>query len=439
MAGKTSNYNLTKPFEEEGVDVNVINQNMDTIDTNLKSLSDEINEVKEDIPSTDGLVSQTTLNVTLTDYAKKSELPDEYDDTVLSNKVTIIETNLGGHTVKSNVPENAKFTDTIYDDTALKTELTTTITNAKTEIVNTILGEAVNEDFDTLTEVANWILADTTNSAQLITRVTTLETEIGNKADHSTLPTKVSQLTNDKGYLTSSDIDTSQNHSHSNKTVLDKLTQSYLDKIDGISEGAEANVQSDWNAVSGDAFIKNKPEFANVATTGSYNDLVDKPTIPSSITVDSALSSTSTNPVQNKIINEALNNKASVSHGTHVTYSDTVPNANGTASVGTATTVSRSDHVHPLQTSVTGSSGSCTGNSATATKATQDASGNVITTSYASSASLSGNNLLIKSKSGATLSTVDLSGFSNSNVSSGTKMYYTTTEPTGKNGEIWIA
>ena len=36
-----------------------------------------------------------------------------------------------------------------------------------------------------------------------------------------------------------------------------------------------------------------------------------------------------------------------------------------------------------------------------------------ITTSYASSASLSGNNLLIKSKSGATLSTVDLSGFSN--------------------------
>lgn len=64
----------------------------------------------------------------------------------------------------------------------------------------------------------------------------------------------------------------------------------------------------------------------------------------------------------------ALDGKAAKSHGTHVTYSTTAPAAPGTASVGTATTVSRSDHVHPLQTSVSGSSGSCTGNSATATK-----------------------------------------------------------------------
>ena len=73
---------------------------------------------------------------------------------------------------------------------------------------------------------------------------------------------------------------------------------------------------------------------------------------------------------------------AASSHGTHVTYSSTAPAANGTASAGSASTVSRSDHVHPLQTSVTGSSGSCTGNAATATKATQDGSGNVITSTY---------------------------------------------------------
>ena len=30
-------------------------------------------------------------------------------------------------------------------------------------------------------------------------------------------------------------------------------------KLDGIAAGAEVNVQSDWNATSGDAFIKNKP------------------------------------------------------------------------------------------------------------------------------------------------------------------------------------
>lgn len=53
-----------------------------------------------------------------------------------------------------------------------------------------------------------------------------------------------------------------------------------------------------------------------------------------------------------------FDNKANSSHGTHVTYSTTVPAAAGTASVGTASTVSRSDHVHPVQTSVSGNAGS---------------------------------------------------------------------------------
>lgn len=48
-------------------------------------------------------------------------------------------------------------------------------------------------------------------------------------------------------------------------------------------------------------------DLATVATSGSYNDLTDK---PASSTVDSELSSTSTNPVQNKVINAALNSKA---------------------------------------------------------------------------------------------------------------------------------
>jgi hypothetical protein len=49
---------------------------------------------------------------------------------------------------------------------------------------------------------------------------------------------------------------------------------------------------------------------------------------------------------------------AASSHGTHVTYGSTAPAANGTASAGTASTVSRSDHVHPLQTTVSGNAGS---------------------------------------------------------------------------------
>lgn len=70
-------------------------------------------------------------------------------------------------------------------------------------------------------------------------------------------------------------------------------TTNEKNKLAGIAAGAEVNVQSDWNQTNSSAkdFIKNKP------------------TIPAQITVDSALSSTSTNPVQNKVINSALAEK----------------------------------------------------------------------------------------------------------------------------------
>ena len=48
--------------------------------------------------------------------------------------------------------------------------------------------------------------------------------------------------------------------------------------------------------------LEGTPTLATVATSGSYNDLEDTPSIPSEVTVDTALSTTSTNPVQNKIV-----------------------------------------------------------------------------------------------------------------------------------------
>lgn len=50
-------------------------------------------------------------------------------------------------------------------------------------------------------------------------------------------------------------------------------------------------------------------DIAKVATSGSYNDLKDKPTIPSAVTVDASLSTTSTNPVQNKAVAAGINAK----------------------------------------------------------------------------------------------------------------------------------
>ena len=59
------------------------------------------------------------------------------------------------------------------------------------------------------------------------------------------------------------------------------FNNTYKSKLDGIATGAEVNVNADWNATSGDAQILNKPSLSTVATSGSYNDLLNKPIIPS--------------------------------------------------------------------------------------------------------------------------------------------------------------
>ena len=57
-------------------------------------------------------------------------------------------------------------------------------------------------------------------------------------------------------------------------------------------------------------------------------------------------------------IQDQLNGKAGTEHGTHVTYATATPKAAGTAAVGTSGKLAREDHVHPVQTSVSGNAGS---------------------------------------------------------------------------------
>lgn len=64
------------------------------------------------------------------------------------------------------------------------------------------------------------------------------------------------------------------------------VTYLFKPSVDGSAEGefieyvAPVQVQSDWNEsnATSDAFIQNKPALKSVATSGSYNDLTDKPT-----------------------------------------------------------------------------------------------------------------------------------------------------------------
>lgn len=65
-------------------------------------------------------------------------------------------------------------------------------------------------------------------------------------------------------------------HTDNNYTTTEK------NKLYGIEAGAEVNVQADWteNDSSKDSYIQNKPNLAPVATTGNYEDLNNKPHVP---------------------------------------------------------------------------------------------------------------------------------------------------------------
>lgn len=93
-----------------------------------------------------------------------------------------------------------------------------------------------------------------------------------NKTANISVPTKTSDLSNDSNFPS----DASYVHTDNNFTTALK------NKLEGIESGAEVNVQSDWSQSdnTADDYIKNKPSLAAVATSGSYNDLTDKPTIP---------------------------------------------------------------------------------------------------------------------------------------------------------------
>ena len=67
-------------------------------------------------------------------------------------------------------------------------------------------------------------------------------------------------------------------------TQEQQITTAYNhSQSDHAPSNAEKNVQSNWNETntSSDAYILNKPTLSTVATSGSYNDLSNKPTIPS--------------------------------------------------------------------------------------------------------------------------------------------------------------
>ena len=132
------------------------------------------------------------------------------------------------------------------------------------------------------------------------------------------IPSKTSDLTNDSGFITSvdwSDVNNKPNIPTVNNATL--TIQRNGATVKTFTANASANVTADITVPTKTSDLTNDSNFvastdlATVATSGSYADLSNKPTIP---VIDSALSSTSTNGLQNKVIKTALDGKADSSH-----------------------------------------------------------------------------------------------------------------------------
>lgn len=94
MATTTTNYKLTKPDKKEKINVGVINQNMDVIDTNLKSISDKVGDAEKNIivgiqkNGTDLSVNSSTRKVNVTVPTKVSQLENDLGFKTTDNNTT---------------------------------------------------------------------------------------------------------------------------------------------------------------------------------------------------------------------------------------------------------------------------------------------------------------------------------------------------------------
>ena len=228
---------------------------------------------------------------------------------VITTKVNSLETSLGSKANASDIPTKVSQleNDSQYQtkanlDTALADYAKTSDVNSKNALQDT----AIQDNADAIATI-NQTLATKADTSAIPTKVSQLEndsnfvtatdvstnyatkTELASKADTSAIPTKTSQLENDSTYQT--------------KANLDTALESYAKTSDVNSKNASQDeaIQSKQDKLISGTNIKT---INNQSLLGEGNISIEA---GSSITVDSELSTTSENPVQNKVITTKVN------------------------------------------------------------------------------------------------------------------------------------
>ena len=168
---------------------------------------------------------------------------------------------------------------------------------------------------DVLVESVNLVpekVSELVNDSQYQTKAN-LDTALASKANASDIPTKTSQLTNDTGFVTATEVSTTYATKAEVPTKTSQLTNdsTYQTKAN-LDTALATKADKSSLASKQDKLVSgtNIKTINSQSLLGSGNISIESGT---SITVDSALSTTSENPVQNKVITNTLQTKANAS------------------------------------------------------------------------------------------------------------------------------
>ena len=186
----------------------------------------------------------------------KSDFSGSYNDLTNKPNLSTVATtgNYNDLTNKPTIPSVGDGTITIKQGETVKGSFTTN-QNGDTTIT---LDDAGASDWSEIENKPDFATVATSGSYNDLT-------------NKPTIPTSTSDLTNNSNFVSDANyVHTDNNFTNSEKT-----------KLSEIASGAEVNVQSDWenDNQSSDAYIRNKPSLAAVATSGAYSDLSGKPSL----------------------------------------------------------------------------------------------------------------------------------------------------------------
>ena len=155
-------------------------------------------------------------------------------------------------------------------------------------------------------------------------------------------------------YYTKSETDNLLNDKADTSSLATVATSGDYDDLLNKPTIPSAQVNSDWNAVSGVAEILNKPSLATVATSGSYNDLTNKPTIPDVSTKMDKSNPTGTGKLSINRLYNSTEGTNSVAVGNNTTASGFYSHAEGNVTVASGS----SSHAEGTETTASGNNGS---------------------------------------------------------------------------------